>query len=359
MTARSGRLLDLAAYGVVPLLLLATFLSQRQLGYDLHAVWDAAKVIEAGGNPYPAVAAIPAHPVALDAYVYPPAVALLLVPLTFLPFHLVALSFGLLDAAAAIVGVRLVGVRDWRCYGVVVASLPLLGSARLGTLSPLLALLAACAWRYRARPLPSAAAVAAALVAKLFLWPLLVWLAATRRVGTAALAAAGGLAVALAAWAAIGFAGLGRYPALLHRVSAVQYEKSFSLAAFLGSIGLDGGAGRVVLVAVGAALTAGIVVAGRRGADEPAFTLAVLASLLLAPIVWLHYFVLLAVPIAVASPRLGPRWALLLALWAVPWEESNRRPGLIAGALAITLLTVVWPRGLQPRRRSTTTLPSL
>ena len=46
--------------------------------------------------------------------------------------------------------------------------------------------------------------------------------------------------------------------------------------------------------------------------------LALAASLLLSPIVWLHYFVLLVVPLALSRPRLSAAWALPLRLLPLP-----------------------------------------
>src|SRR5207237_9202402 len=45
------------------------------------------------------------------------------------------------------------------------------------------------------------------------------------------------------------------------------------------------------------------------------FTLALAASLLISPIVWLHYFTLLLVPLAIRSKSLGWLWLAPLSLW--------------------------------------------
>ena len=55
-------------------------------------------------------------------------------------------------------------------------------SIDLGTIEPLLLLAVAAAWRWRDASVAGAARSAAAIVLKLFLWPLAVWLALTRRV---------------------------------------------------------------------------------------------------------------------------------------------------------------------------------
>ena len=50
------------------------------------------------------------------------------------------------------------------------------------------------------------------------------------------------------------------------------------------------------------------------GADAWTFIVAIGAAFALSPIVWLHYFVLLYIPIAIVRPRLSWLWALPLAL---------------------------------------------
>src|SRR6266536_2900708 len=67
------------------------------------------------------------------------------------------------------------------------------------------------------------------------------------------------------------------------------------------------GAGLVL----GIAALAGVFIAARRSRSEAAsFTLALAAALLLTPIVWLHYFALLLVPLAIFSPGLSVSWLL-------------------------------------------------
>jgi hypothetical protein len=68
------------------------------------------------------------------------------------------------------------------------------------------------------------------------------------------------------------------------------------------------------MVALAGLLAVSLVV-GRRGDDRLSFTLAIVASLLCAPIAWLHYFVLLAAPLAIYRSRLSPLWFVPLALW--------------------------------------------
>src|SRR5947209_10157735 len=76
---------------------------------------------------------------------------------------------------------------------------------------------------------------------------------------------------------------------------------------------------RAEVVALGAVLVVLVLLVGlRRGSDYGAFAVAFAAALLLSPIVWMHYYVLLVVPIAIAQPRLGVLWLAPLLYWASP-----------------------------------------
>ena len=63
----------------------------------------------------------------------------------------------------------------------------------------------------------------------------------------------------------------------------------------------------------------------RRDDDARSFTCAVAATLALSPIVWLHYLVVLLVPMAILRPRFSVLWLLPVLLWVSP------RPGYAEG----------------------------
>src|SRR5229473_691754 len=81
--------------------------------------------------------------------------------------------------ACILAALRLLDVRDWRCYGVAAMSAPVVNTLALGAVTSLLVLGAAAAWRYRDRPAVSGIAAALTATLKLFLWPLGVWLLVT------------------------------------------------------------------------------------------------------------------------------------------------------------------------------------
>jgi hypothetical protein len=60
--------------------------------------------------------------------------------------------------------------------------------------------------------------------------------------------------------------------------------------------------------------------------DSAVFALAIGVALLLTPILWLHYFALLLVPLAVTAKRITLCWMLPLAYWLSPFTEPQVQP---------------------------------
>ncbi len=342
--------------------------SLRSLGglavpFDFAVFLQAAEDVRSGESPY-------IDPEALSEgspapYVYPPFLAIVLVPVTALPDEMGGSSpagvlVSLFLVACVIGTLLLLDVRDWRCYPVALLYPVTLENLEYGSLGPLLALLVALAWRYRERAGPSAAATGVAVVLKLFLWPLVFWLAATRRWRSAALSGAVALGLALVGWAVIGFSGLADYPRLLRKLSDVEAESSYSAFALLRAIGLTSVLAQVVVLLAGAALLAlawrsarsDAVVADER--DRRSLTLSLIAGLVLTPILWLHYLVLLVVPIGLARPRLSALWFAPLALTlfeALDWYRGWPR-GDLAALLSVAALVALVALGSRTAPRS-------
>ena len=299
-------------------------LAEDLLAWDVRfAYLPAAEAVLDGRSPYPELD----DPILEDqkGYVYPPQLVVALIPLTPLPIDVVAVlvTFALL----ALVGLTLwiLDIRDLRCYAAAFLWMPTTSGVLLGNVSIPLAFALAVAWRYRESVWRPAVAVGLAVSAKLLLWPVFVWMVATRRLRTVALAALIGAVVTFAAWAAIGFDGLRAYPDLLQRLSEIQAERSYSIVGMVATLGLGSTAGNVLTVAAGLALLVGCVVFARRSDDARAFTCAVAATLAVSPIVWLHYLVVLLVPMAILRRRFSALWLLPILLWASP------RPGYAEG----------------------------
>ena len=305
--------------------------------------YPAAEAVLHGHSPYPDAGD---EALALGrAYVYPPLTAVAAVPFTAMPLAVAQVAVLLLLTATIFLTLGLLGVRDWRCYGMVVLWPPFLAAVKTGNITALLCLAAALAWRFRDRASYGGASVGVSLAAKLFLWPLVVWQAATRRWRAVGVSLGVAAAVVLASWAVIGFAGFTDYPHLLRRLQDLEAPQSYTLYALGLDLGAPSWLARGLWVAVGIALVVGSVWLARDGDDRRSFVLALAAALALSPIVWLNYFVLLMVIVAVAEPRLGPAWFVPLVMYgsASTYNGTTLQNALTIAAAALTVTLALRP----------------
>jgi hypothetical protein len=90
----------------------------------------------------------------------------------------------------------------------------------------------------------------------------------------------------------------------------------------------------------------------RRHRDVAALTLVLAAGMAASPIVWIHYFLLLLVPLALTRPRLSPLWFLPFVYYPLgesAWPAGDaRKLGLALVATLILLCAAVFPE-LRPR----------
>ena len=142
----------------------------------------------------------------------------------------------------------------------------------------------------------------------------------------------------------IGFAGLADYPQAAAGARRREQGRGYSLVAAGLALGLGPAAARAVAVAIGLGLLAFCWREGRRGYDERSLALALAGALALSPIVWLHYFVLLLVPIALARRTFGAIWLIPALFWITPYEENFER------ALAHRRRHRAWRRWRSSRR---------
>jgi hypothetical protein len=250
---------------------------------------------------------------------------------------LLASSFGAL---------RLMGVRDWRCYGAAALSITLLSAVMLGSVTPLMLLGAALAWRYRDRWRACALAVASLIALKLILWPLVIWLWFTGRRRAAAASLAGGVLLCVAGWAVIAFHGALGYPRLLSNLASLEADRGYSIVHVAHLLGMGGEVARLAPYIAGAAVLAAIpLVVSRAEGDRRAFTLALFAGLVFSPIVWQQYFALLLVPIAACRQRFAGVWLLPLGYWLAPFNATEGHSirllvsGVVTGAILYSLLS--------------------
>jgi hypothetical protein len=350
-----GRPWEVAVFLWLPFLLFTLVVAVDAGGHQGLGDWEifrtAARTTLHGHSPYPAAdPSVLAHN---DQFVYPPITALLVSPFAALPDVLGRVLILLLTLACIPLALRWLGVRDWRCYGLALLTAPVLDTVSLGALSSVMLLGVSAAWRYRERRHLAALFTAITAVAKLFAWPLYVWLLATRRLRTALEAAGIAVILLVGGWAVIDFAGLGGYPHLLRVLSRVEATQSYSI---VGLLRLSGGAAAAVTAVLIVAVVVAVFAAARGAdGDRRSLAVAIVGALLATPVLWLHYLVLLFVPMAFARPRLSAVWFLPLAFWATPLAHSNGSIWKTCFALAVTGL-IVWltvgpPAGAGAARR--------
>ena len=311
--------------------------------FDLHTMWQAGHDVVIGHSPYP--------------FVYPAPAAFVMAPFGALPWTAAVVAFTLTLLGGLVLTLRLLGVRDWRCYALALAAMPMASSLMIGTLSPLLALGAAVAWHYRDRRWIPALAIVAVVVTKIFLWPLAIWLMATKRYRMAATTVVTGIVVTFGSWGILGFGGLRSYPSRLGHIAGLEQDKSYSPFALLRALGLSTNSTRIAVLGLTVLALAAILAAARgTDGDRRSFVVALVAGLVASPIVWLHYLVLLVVPLALYRPRLSAAWFIPLLYWFLPGQENHGSATNIIVMIALTGLTL----GLAMRReRERSPLPAL
>jgi hypothetical protein len=306
LVAALRRVGTILALGVLPVAALVTMFVVGWQGGPLsgdfhHELYPEAKLLLHGDNPFPS----PDDEIGGANLVWPPVAAYLVSPLTLLPSGVADVAMVLIGLACFALSLWLVGVRDWRIYGVVGLWPQFVGEMRVSHLTPVIMLLVAAAWRWRdARGAPGVL-VGLAVAIKFFVWPVGVWLAATRRLVDAALAAAVAAASLLLV---LPFIGLHDYADALRRLGQVFDQDSYNVYGLLVQAGAPDAVARGTMLVVGAAL-----LAATWRYRSLAFALA--AAFALSPIVWLDYFTLAALPLALARPRLSAIWFLPLLTW--------------------------------------------
>jgi hypothetical protein len=302
--------------------------------WDFRAFYEGGHRYLDGKSPY--VSRSLADLTGQRTFVYPPPAAALFAPVTLLPYHLAAGLFVCVSGVMLVAALYLLGLRDIRCYAAVLIGAPALEGLDLGTVSPILVFLLALVWRYRDRRWIAASALALLVLSKLFLWPVAVWLVATRRSRSALTAAVASVLAVAAASIPLGFDVLSRYASLLRTVSGLEGPMSASLYGLGGAVTGSTTAGAVLSLVLGGFLMAGVALLGRRDEDERAFRFAVVAALALTPIVWNHYLLLLYVPLALTRPRFSPIWL------ATAWVTGAITGGRLGGLQLVVALGALW-----------------
>jgi hypothetical protein len=326
---------------VLPVLLTGwlmwSYASRHAIGVDFsHSFWWAGLRVRDGLSPY----VLSDQQILAGMACSYPALSVL----GFAPFSLVSPVVGsavFVGASlfACLAALRLLGIRDWRLYAVSVLSWPVISGWQTANLSLIQMAGIAAAWRWRDRPLRVALVVGLLVSIKPVVWPLGLWLLATRRYRAGLLSVAVALALNLVSWAALGFGRLGDWLHLVSVQSGLLHDWGYGLPALASHLGIgQGPAGYVQIIASVAlalvCLRVGRAVGGE--GDRRALTLAVALMLLASPIVDNHYLAWLLVPLAIARPRLHPVWLVSLVLfWFCPTQ------GAFGGEIALAWISAI------------------
>lgn len=335
----AARMRDSALVGVLPTAWAAFFLAYLFVAFDVFGfdfrgtVWEPARALVEGQSPYPSPTR---EAVEIgNPSVYPPFVFVLATPLGLLPFAVASAIWTVVLIGAVVGALRVLDVRDWRCYALALTSIPVVEGVFWGNVVLLLLLPLALAWRYRDSAWVVGVAVGVSVAVKLFTWPLIAWLLLTHRYRAAIWAASSAVLLTVGSWALIGFDGFLDYPRLLQALEDVYAARSFSVSTIAAGFGASVDAGVAIALGVGIILLgcAAWLARGPSG-DVRSFSIAAVTCLVASPVLWPYSYSLLVVPIAVAWPRLAPAWLIgqlmipvsFLPAYSVPDSEPCCRP---------------------------------
>jgi alpha-1,2-mannosyltransferase len=274
------------------------------------------------------------------AFVYPPPAAYAFAPLALLPYGVAKFSFMLLSCLATIIATRLLGATTMVPAFVLVASAVGVRSLDLGTANGVLLFLVAACWYWRDRPARVGVALACAVLLKLFLLPLVVWLAVTGRV-RALVWTIGTCGVALAVTAPLLHFSAAAYVHGLGVLSAHEEAHSRSVTGVVRMLGVSSPHAHLVAAVLGGALIVVGVIGARRHRDERIVLLACWSgALVMSPIVWAHYGLLLLGAWVFAGASRSQLVALSFATWLL--TGPSPLPGLFFAALAFGAVAYRW-----------------
>ncbi len=327
-----------ATAGVVVLgLAVLVFVNSIGFGYDFLA-YDAAARRLASGEPLYLPGSVEAYKQGRyqGLYLYPPQLAIALIPLTVLDQQGATLAWLFTRVALLVVACLAMPVSLRARVAVFAAaciSFPVLFDLNLGNISIVVFALGAAAWRWI--DTPAAAVIHAALIALRFPFGVfgLTWLV-QRRVRMFAWTIVAGLALILIGLPVVGLSTYAEYSAILlglPDISTGPHNLSFrSTAMELGFTDAFLALALPIQYLLGVVT---ILFAARRRDSSTAFVVTATATLLVSPFIHPHYLVLLLLPCAWLIDR-GRWWGFGLPL--LGWLPGGFLP--FVGPLAIGLV---------------------
>jgi hypothetical protein len=306
-----------AAGGAVLVVALFIFMGSQGWGYDFAAYDAAARRLLAGEPLYlPDTAQLYAAGAYEGLYLYPPPLAIALMPLALAPPDVATFLWLVLRVVALVVGCAVMPVARWTrlaTFGVACLSFPVLNDLNLGNISVLAFALVAVAWRWSGTPVAAIAHAVLVAIRIPFLLYFLTWLARAdmRRIAATAVA---GLALLALSLPIVGVQTYVDYVTIIRSLPDISTgPHNLSLKSTLVAVNAPE-AVAMVAVPLGAMFAAGATVfAARRRDAAVAVVVTAIATLLVWPFLHPHYLVLLILPAALLADR-GWRLAVLLPL---------------------------------------------
>jgi alpha-1,2-mannosyltransferase len=343
---------------------LLVFSTQEQWGYDFSAYFLAGGDVMAGRSPYePFQLQGPYSPQSQGLYIYPPAFAAAIAPLSavladYREANWVWAGLGAIVLIAVVIGI---GRRELRFPGQALVLLllaafafaPVIGELVMGNVHLLILGLLAGAWLAmrdggtRGENV-SGALVGAATLIKIFPGVLILWFLLTGRV-RAALAAL--VTIGVLALITLPFTGLEpwlQYPTVLLNLGAPEDTQDVLAPSVWLSTLMPPLLARIVVTMTGLAVLAWAVA---RRSEPASYAVAVAVSILIAPALYQHYLALMVLPMLLAL-RFAPPLAwvavafVLLsggeqeALGDLVWIINRLLPTL--GALLVVVGLLIW-----------------
>jgi Glycosyltransferase family 87 len=304
-----------AAAPIVAIVVIAVLFLPLSPAYDLDVFLRAGNAVLHSAQVYP----LPGTPAVYSgfSFVYPYFAVWPFVPLAAMSYGLSTAVFFVGSACAVIAACGVAADRDpWTAALVLSTSFSITG-LQLGALSPLLFAGTVLLWRLRARPVSFGLVAAPVVASKLFLAPLLAWPLLARRYRAFAWTLLATIAL-LAMGFVVGPLSLPQYERLLSQLGAHEARAGLGLIGALRNAGLPPVWAQTAALALASTVFAGAYAHYRASKDERIlFCAGIVSSLILTPVVWSHYLVLLpAAMLALDAPR---RWFVVLAVasWVI------------------------------------------
>ncbi|MDA8044160.1 MAG: glycosyltransferase family 87 protein [Actinomycetota bacterium] len=296
------------------------------------------------------------------AFVYPLYVAWLFAPLAALPVRGAEVIYAAASVTAIALSCRLLGRSGVAAPALVLTCSTTIVGLQMGTLNAFLLLGLACAWRWRdTHPVLAGVLLGATATAKLFLLPVLLWPILRRRHRQAAVAAATVVGLMLVS-AALGPLAPLRYLQMMSKLDAREQVRSWSLSSLVQGLGAGRSLALGVALIIAVAGVAGLWWKRRRLADGQVLAATVLCSLLVSPILWSSYLLLVMIPLLLVSSDCGLLAMFAVCSWAIVTPDAASPTRVAIGLLAAVVagaastlrsplqdlltraLRTVWPR---------------